>query len=84
MKLSNAPDDVLEALAKAALLRNPLGPVFAAMALSVNAEAHLTPEQAERWNRAIERAWSSLVDKTETTTGLSNKTDGGDTRTSSR
>lgn len=62
MELSNAPDHVLEALAKAALVRNPLGPVFAAMALSVNAEAHLTPEQAERWNRAIERAWTSIVD----------------------
>jgi hypothetical protein len=60
MELSNAPDQVLEALAKAAMVRNPLGPVYAAMALSVNAEAHLTPEQAERWNRAIERAWGSL------------------------
>jgi hypothetical protein len=62
MELSNAPDDVLEALAKAAMVRNPLGPVFAAMALSVNAEAHLSPAEAERWNRAIERAWTSLVD----------------------
>lgn len=62
MELSNAPDHVLEALAKEALLRNPLGPVLAAMALSVNAEAHLSPAEAERWNRAIERAWTSIVD----------------------
>jgi hypothetical protein len=60
MELSNAPDHVLEALAKAALLRNPLGPVVAAMALSVNAEANLPAAEAERWNRAIERAWASL------------------------
>lgn len=65
MELSNAPDHVLEALAKAAMVRNPLGPVFAAMALSVNAEAHLSPAEAERWNKAIERAWSSLVDASE-------------------
>lgn len=66
MELSNAPDHVLEALAKAALLHNPLGPVFATMALSVNAETHLPPEEAERWNRAIERAWTSLSDERET------------------
>jgi hypothetical protein len=66
MNLSNAPDHVLEALVKAALVRNPLGPVFTAMALSVNAEAHLTLEQAERWNRAIERAWTSLSDERQT------------------
>ncbi len=63
MELSNAPDGVLEALARAALLRNPLGPMFAAMALSVNAEASLSPEEAERWNRAIERALTSLSDR---------------------
>lgn len=67
MELSNAPDHVLEALAKAALLRNPLGPVFAAMALSVNAEAHLSPAEAERWNRAIERAWTSLDEASQRT-----------------
>ena len=66
MELSNAPDFVLEALAKAALLRNPLGPVYAAMALSVDAEENLPPEEAERWNRAIERAWTSLSDARET------------------
>jgi hypothetical protein len=60
MELSKAPDHVLEALAKAALLRNPLGPVVAAMALSVNAEANLPADEAERWNRAISRAWASL------------------------
>jgi hypothetical protein len=65
MELSNAPDHVLEALAKAAMVRNPLGPVVTAMAMSVNAEANLPPEEAERWNRAIERAWSSLVDASE-------------------
>ncbi len=62
MKLSNATDQELETLAVAALLNNPLGPVFTAMAMSVNAEANLPPEEAERWNRAIERAWTSLVD----------------------
>lgn len=62
MELSNASDEVLEVLAKAALLQNPLGPMLTAVAMSVNAEANLSPAEAERWNRAIGRAWTSIQD----------------------
>lgn len=38
---------------------------FGLKLLSVNSEANLPAADAERWNRAIERAWASLPDSSE-------------------
>lgn len=58
MDLSTAPDAVLEALARAALLRNPLGQIFAALALSCNAESHLA--EAVQWSR-VDVPWRGII-----------------------
>jgi hypothetical protein len=60
MDLSTAPDSVLEALARAALLSNPFGPFVGALVLSAGAAENLPESEAKRWNHAIERAMKSL------------------------